>query len=160
MLDVAASAPPVPTRRGRRRLLALVGVALLAVAAAGCMPPEERTFFDRTNALRAAQGLATLSEDDALSAKAEQWAQHMAASGVLEHSTMAQGLDGLGWVALGENVGVTTPTSDSLLSLHNMLVASDVHRANLLNSGFTHMGVGLATGPDGRVWVAEVFATL
>ena len=35
-----------------------------------------------------------------------------------------------------------------------------VPTANLVNSGFTHMGVGVATDRSGTVWVAEVFARL
>jgi uncharacterized protein YkwD len=30
----------------------------------------------------------------------------------------------------------------------------------MLNSGFTHMGVGVARDGAGRIWVAEVFARL
>jgi uncharacterized protein YkwD len=41
-----------------------------------------------------------------------------------------------------------------------MFVASSGHRANLLKAGFTHMGVGVAQDSRGRIWVAEVFATL
>jgi uncharacterized protein YkwD len=39
-------------------------------------------------------------------------------------------------------------------------VSSPPHRANLVNSGFTHIGVGVAKDSRGRVWVAEVFARL
>ncbi|MGV3758809.1 MAG: CAP domain-containing protein [Actinomycetota bacterium] len=139
------------------------GVAVLAVLAtivAGCMPEDARTFLDRTNSLRSSHGLPALQEHDQLTEKAEAWAQHMARTGQLAHSNLSSGLDGLAWRALGENVGVSTPTADTLRTIHDKFVASSTHRANLLRSGFTHMGVGVATGADGRVWVAEVFATL
>jgi uncharacterized protein YkwD len=156
----------VPTARAadpaarRRRRLALLGVVLLAVTASACMPNEERTFLDRTNALRSSKGVAVLAEHDVLTAKAEQWAQHMAATGVLAHSQVTQGLEGLPWRGLGENVGVSVPTSDTLLGVHDAFASSPDHRRNLLEPMFTHMGVGVAVGPDGRVWVAEVFAAL
>lgn len=138
----------------------MVGLVALALVAAACMSPEARTFLDRTNSLRAASGVHGLAEHDALTRKAEQWAEHMAAAGQLGHSQLAQGLEGLSWGALAENVAVSDPTGDTLLSLHNALASSPEHRQNMLSGEFTHMGVGVATGPDGRVWVAEVFARL
>lgn len=140
-----------------------MGVAVLAVLAtilAGCMPDDARTFLDRTNSLRASQGLPALHEHDQLTDKAEAWAQHMARTGRLAHSDLAAGLEGLPWTALGENVGVSTPTADTLRTIHEKLASSPTHRANMLNARFTHMGVGVATSADGRVWVAEVFADL
>lgn len=131
---------------------------LFAVAA--CMPAEERTFLDRTNALRAAHGLAALQEHGTLTDKAEQWANHLAATGVLAHSQLSAGLESLPWRSLAENVAVSAPTGDTLQTLHDALASSAVHRANMLTAKFTHMGVGLATGADGRVWVVEVFAQL
>ena len=41
-----------------------------------------------------------------------------------------------------------------------MFVRSAPHRANLLSTKFTHMGVGVAKDSRGRIWVAEVFAQL
>jgi uncharacterized protein YkwD len=150
----------VSTVARRRRLLAVLGVVLLTITASACMPAEERTFFDRTNGLRSSRGVPGLADHDALNAKAEGWAQQMAATGVLAHSQIQQGLEGLPWRALGENVGVSVPTSDTLRGVHDAFVASQEHRRNLLDPTYTHMGVGVAVGPDGRVWVAEVFAAL
>jgi uncharacterized protein YkwD len=138
----------------------LLAVLALVLAAAGCMPAQERTFFDRTNALRASASVPLLAEQDILTAKAEAWAQHMATTGRLEHSNLTDGLGGLSWTKLGENVGMSGPTSNTLLTIHNAFVASTTHRSNLVNSQYTHMGVGVATDSAGRVWVAEVFARL
>jgi uncharacterized protein YkwD len=140
--------------------VALLAVVLLVLAAAGCMPADARTFLDRTNALRASVGVAALKENDVLTAKAEAWAVHMAATGKLEHSVLSDGLSGLSWKALGENIGTSSPTSNTLLTIHNAFVASPLHKANLVSSSFTHMGVGVATDKYGHVWVAEVFAKL
>jgi uncharacterized protein YkwD len=148
------------TKPRRRSAGALLAIALLAVAAASCMPGEERTFLDRTNSLRASRGIPALQEHDDLTNKAEAWAQHMARTGRLEHSTLSSGLSGVPWTALGENVGMSSPTSDTLLTIHNMFVNSGPHQKNLLNSGYTHMGVGVARDSAGRIWVAEVFAKI
>jgi uncharacterized protein YkwD len=137
-----------------------VAILLLSVAAAGCMPASERTFLDRTNALRTSQGVSRVRENETLTRKAEAWAQHMASTGRLEHSSISSGLGDLSWSALGENVAMHSPTSDTLLTIFNMLAASSGHRANMVNSRFTHMGVGVARDAAGRIWVAEVFADL
>ena len=157
MTSTVAPAQPRSRRRSAGTLLAIV---LLAVAAAGCMPADAKTFLDRTNTLRSSVGVRALKENDTLTRKAEEWAQHMASTGRLEHSNLPDGLSSLNWKALGENVGYSSPTSDTLKTIHNLFVASAPHRANLVNGGFTHMGVGVAKDKAGRVWVAEVFASL
>lgn len=152
-----------PARRPdarRRPLIAAVAVVLLATVVSGCMTAEERTFLDRTNALRSSHGIRPLAEHGTLTSKAQKWAQHMASTGRLEHSTISAGLEGLAWTKLGENVGMSSPTSNTLLTIHNNFVSSGGHRKNLLDSQFTHMGVGVAVDSAGRVWVAEVFARL
>lgn len=143
----------------RRTALALLAVVLVTLVA-GCLPPEEQTFLDRTNSLRSANGVAPLREHATLTKKAEDWARHMAATGTLAHSNLSSGLGGLAWKSLGENVGMSSPTSNTLLTIHNKFVSSSGHRANLLNAGFTHMGVGVHKDARGVVWVAEVFAQL
>ena len=152
-------AAPVRTPRPRQ-LTVLAGVAVLAVASAGCLKAEEQTFLDRTNALRTSQGVDALSDHDTLNQKAELWARHMAETGVLAHSQVSQSLEGLSWQLLGENVGVTSARTDPLRALHDGFAGSPSHQANLLNQRFDHMGVGVAESADGRVWVVEVFADL
>jgi uncharacterized protein YkwD len=162
-MSVTATLPTNRTTRRtrtRRGGLAVLAIALLAVALAGCMPDDARTFLDRTNSLRRSVGVRTLSEHDTLTQKAEAWAQHMAASGRLEHSTLSAGLGSLRWTALGENVAYSSPTSNTLLTIHNKFANSAPHRANLVDSRWTHMGVGVARDSSGRIWVAEVFARL
>lgn len=144
----------------RRRVVALLAVVLLALTATACLPQQEQSFLDRTNALRSRQGVRPLTEHGVLTQKAEAWAQHMASTGTLAHSNLSAGLGRLVWRSLGENVGWASGGSDPWLQIHNSFVASPEHRANLLNPKFTHMGVGVAVSADGRVWVAEVFAQL
>ena len=83
-----------------------------------------------------------------------------ASAGTLQHSTLSAGLGSLGWTALGENVGYSSPTSNTLLTIHNKFVGSAPHYAILVDSRWTHMGVGVARDSSGRIWVAEVFARL
>ena len=80
-------APSTPSRR--RSVGAVVAVLLLALVAAGCMPDDARSFFDRTNNLRKSYGIAAMREHDTLTAKAEDWAQHMASTGTLAAPNVA-----------------------------------------------------------------------
>jgi uncharacterized protein YkwD len=155
MTGIPALRPPK-----RRSVGGVVAIVLLALTAAACMPKDARTFLDRTNGLRASHGVKALQEHDTLTRKAEAWAQHMASTGRLEHSQLSANLGSLRWRALAENVAYSTPSSDTLRSIHNMFVNSSGHRANMLGRFYTHMGVGVATDRTGKVWVAEVFATL
>jgi uncharacterized protein YkwD len=152
------AAPIHPPRR--RTKTALLGLVLLAAAAGACLPADAQTFLERTNALRSSAGVDPLADHDLLNQKAEEWARHLAETGVLEHSKLAQSFAGLQWYALGENVGMSSPTSDTLRTIHDQLASSSQHRANLLSKQFDHMGVGVAEGADGRVWVVEIFADL
>ena len=144
----------------RRSLGALLAIILITVAAAGCMPTDAKTFLDRTNGLRRSVGVSVLRDNTTLTNKAEKWAQHMAATGQLAHSNLSADLGGLQWKALGENVAYSTPTSDTLKTIHDMFIRSPGHYANLVKAGYTHMGVGVAKDKYGRIWVAEVFARL
>ena len=40
---------------------------------------------------------------------------------------------------------------------HRALWASPSHRGNLLLDQFTKVGIGVVRGPDGAVWVTELF---
>jgi len=148
------------TTAARRPALALVAALLLAVTAAGCMPADANKMLIYTNQARAYAGIRPVQEHPTLTAKAESWARHMAAEGRLSHSTLSAGLGTLNWRSLGENVGYSSPTSNTLWTIHVAFVRSAGHRANILNPKYTHMGVGVHKDSQGRVWVAEVFAQL
>ena len=86
-----------------------------------------------------------------LTAKAEAWAQHMAATGCLCHSNLPDGVT-VGWRKLGENIG----RGPSVASIHDALVHSPLHYANMVDRAFHWVGVGVAYG-GGQMYVAEVF---
>jgi uncharacterized protein YkwD len=135
-------------------------VLALAVAfLAGCLSPEEQSFLDRANQLRASSGVPALQAHPNLNAKAQDWAAHMAATGRLYHSTLGDGVT-VRWTSLGENVGRSSATGDWALKLHEALVASPGHRRNMVDRRFTHMGVGVARSANGEMFVAQVFAAI
>ncbi len=108
-------------------------------------------FISLTNSLRASRGLPALQSNGALTAKAEGWAQHMANTGVLAHSALAEGAPGE-WIRLGENVG----RGGDVNGIHNAFVASASHLKNLVDPGFRYVGIGVVS-INGGIFVSEVF---
>ena len=57
------------------------------------------------------------------------------------------------WRAVGENVAYTSTVTRA----HTLLMNSPAHRANILSTTFTQVGLGVAKDSHGTVWVVEVF---
>jgi uncharacterized protein YkwD len=158
----APPAPPRPPTRRARRLLAAIGavvtvvgiapVLVLAAAPASASSDPANTLVAATNQARAAAGVGALSVSGDLSAAATRQAQDMAASGVLYHTPNLSSAVCC-WVVLGENVG----EGPSAARLHAAFMASPEHRANILRSSFTQIGVGYAIDHRGTLWVSEMF---
>jgi hypothetical protein len=131
----------------------LVGLAVLLVAPGQAYAgPNEGDFFAAANAARAANGLSAYAYAGDLSYAARAQAERMAASGTLAHNPNLGGSVS-NWQEVGENVGVGPTWS----SIQQALMNSPSHRAAILDSGYTQMGVGTAVDQDGNLWVAEVF---
>ena len=135
-------------------LAALFGLLVVSNPAAAWAGPGEATFLSATNSLRATNGLGPYRACTDLTAVARTWAAHMAATGVLAHNPSYQSQIS-NWQSLGENVGEGATVS----AIHQALVASPGHRANLLSSRFTEIGIGTAVDASGRIYVDEVFRT-
>jgi len=141
-----------------RRIIAALLIALTcsiglgATHGAGAADPgAEADFANRVNALRASVGRAPLGVHPVLTAKAENWAAYMAGSGCLCHSNLPDGVT-VAWTKLGENIG----RGPSVASIHDALVHSPLHYANMVDPSFNCIGVGVAYG-SGGMYVAEVF---
>ena len=108
------------------------------------------------NAARADAGVAPLRASADAADVARGWSESMASSGVLAHNdawfTPAV-RSRLGARRLGENVAY----AGSISQAHATLLASPGHRANLLDAGFTVVGMA-AVLRDGRWWVTQDFA--
>ena len=135
-----------------RAALALLAALLMLLTACTPTVSEVDSYALMANERHDA-GLQGLIADEELHYKAKAWAEEMAASDHLRHSVLREGVY-QSWTSLGENVGVGSDEA----AVHAAFMASPSHRKNLMSTKYDRIGVGTATGPDGRVWVAHVFA--
>jgi uncharacterized protein YkwD len=149
-----------------RRVLTLLVVGMIAVGTTACEPKpslapssapsgssEAAQVISLVNAYRAANGLAGLSQAGDATAKAQQHSNDMAAQRRLFHSaSLTSGIQN-DWTALGENVGV----GGSVSQVESMFENSGPHRANLLNGAYNQIGVGVARGADGQLYITQFF---
>jgi len=132
---------------------ALVSIAVLilpfaAVADSG----SESQFVVDTNSARSSHGLRHYAVSGDLNSVARRWAAHMAARHQLAHNPSFTS-EVCCWTHIGENVGV----GPSVSAIQRAFMNSSSHRANILSSSFTQVGIGTARGSDGRLYVDELF---
>ena len=144
------------TQRSRRLALGRAALACAVTVAAlgltGCYPMLEKRGVAAVNAVRVSEGRRALVPHPQLEARARQVAAGLARQGRLEHSRLGEGLT-VRYRYLAENLA-HGPTLETAIEA---LEASPAHRANLVDPRFTHVGVGVATGPGGHVWIAQLF---
>ena len=146
------------------RLLVALVLGATAVLAAGGLGSRasaadagaEGEFTALVNDARTAKGLAALASDAELVSVARRWSGRMAADNRVAHNPNLAREVTQNWEKLAENVG-SGPTVDEI---HEAFMNSSSHRVNILDGSFTHIGVGVATSPDGRLWVTQVFMRL
>jgi uncharacterized protein YkwD len=120
---------------------------------AGALSDLEACFIAQANAARAEAGLPALQEFDPLGAVARRHTQQMVAQGFLFHNASLGEQAPSNARLLGENVG----SGETCESVHAGFMASEWHRFNILEPGFTEVGVGAEPGPPGVIYVTEVF---
>jgi len=130
--------------------LAAVLTGALTAAPAGATTAED-SLTARLNGARSDQGLPSLATRSDLVAVARAQATRMADSGTLYHNPNLT-TDVANWRWVGENVGY----GPDVQTVHVAFMNSDAHRANILDTDYTEVGIGVVERGD-RVWVAEVF---
>jgi hypothetical protein len=116
---------------------ALVGSAAFAGSALASPAGDLAT---ATNTARISAGLPALTENAQLDAVAQAWANKLAAAGVLSHNPALR-TQVTSWTVLGENVGM----AGDVPTVQSAFMHSPEHKANILDSRYTQMGVGSAT---------------
>jgi uncharacterized protein YkwD len=129
----------------------LIGMAPAARADEGYT--EEQQFLALTNNLRVASGVAPLAVSGELTGIARGWAAELASGGFLAHNWGLDGQASMRWWILGENVG----RGWSVEAIHAAFLASAPHYWNLVDGEYSHVGIGVAHGWDGRIYVVLDF---
>lgn len=116
--------------------------ATLAIASPALASPSG-DLVAATNASRSAAGLPALQDSSQLNAIAQSWATKLASDQTLAHNPnlSTQITD---WSTIGENVGMGADVP----TLEQAFMGSPAHKANILSSAFTQVGVGSATSVD------------
>ena len=140
-------------RTARWPFAALISTLVLLVpGAAAADSGTESQFVSATNSARASHGLPRYAVAGDMTSVARRWAAHMAAHHQLAHNPSFTS-QVCCWSHVGENVGV----GPSVSSIQRAFMASSPHRANILNSDYTQVGIGTARGSDGKLYVDELF---
>lgn len=161
-----------PARRlapvgGRRRLFLFSALLATAALVAAVVVPavwrpaspdveasaEASSLLTLVNQARANNGLSPLSSASDLTAIAAERASIMAKNGTLAH-TPDLGGRACCWTWIGENVAF----AGSVRSLHDVLMNSSAHRANILKADADDVGIAVVKG-GGSLWAAQVFRT-
>jgi uncharacterized protein YkwD len=128
-------------------------------AARGAASPTE-AFVQMIAALRTEESLPALRRDAALDALAASHTRAMIAAHRVAHDlgdgdpedrARAAGIEA---ATLGENVAHASTAELA----HRALYESPSHRANLVKRSFRELGIAALPGPDGSIWVTELFA--
>lgn len=135
-----------------RRFSLLIALVVGFFALSACDPVAEQANLTSLNALRTSQGLPALVRDAALDRKASAQAVRMARQQSIFHSSDLQLGVPAGWSVIGENVGV----GGNVGAIHEALVKSPGHYANMVDPRFRRVGVGAVTR-NGKVYVVQVF---
>ena len=152
--------------KGRLRLilvLAMVAIWGQLVVSPAAAATTEQQVVDLVNTARARQGLAPLSVSNDLTNAAEGYANAMATGNFFAHqapngSTFITRDEAAGyrhWSFLGENIAAGQTTPQQVVAAW---LASPEHRANILSTKATQIGVGQAYLPGssyGHYWVQE-----
>ena len=114
------------------------------------------------NQERAAAGLGGLSSDSQLTAVAQRKAEDMAKNGYFSHTSPTYGsafdmlkAAGISYRTAGENIAKGQKTAETVM---NGWMNSSGHRANILSSGYTRIGVGYAVDGSGTPYWVQIFA--
>ena len=126
----------------------------------------QRELIVLINSYRTSNGLPALRPKAVLQSVAAQRSQDMGTRNYFAHEIPPDGhyfevlLDtaGVRFAIAGENIARTNaPASESPHRVYNGFLNSPAHRANLLEPGYTELGVGVWRRPDGMEYYTTLF---
>lgn len=123
----------------------------------------EFQLFDLTNASRVNNGLGVLSWEDNVKETARKHSEDMAENNYFDHTNLdgespfdRMLSDGIKYTMAGENLAYGQYSS---IFAHEGLMNSLGHRENILQEGFTYLGVGVAFNNKSQPYYTENFIT-
>ena len=120
--------------------------------------PYEARIVELVNVARAEAGVAGLTVSPCADRYAEECAAHMATTGVMVHRTdLREVMQACGARRISENIAYGNVSADQMMA---MWMNSSGHRANILNPGYTHIGVGATKTSSGRVYGTQNFLSM
>jgi cysteine-rich secretory family protein len=133
-----------------------------ATQAAPSISSAEKRVFEELNTERVSHGLAPLQWDDHAAGAARAHAQLLAENGKLSHQFPGEnslperlGATGARFTVSAENVARTEFVED----VHPALMTSAGHRANILNTAYNAVGIGVVE-EKGKIYVTQDFIFL
>jgi uncharacterized protein YkwD len=150
--------------------LAVAVVLALLVTQAG--PAEAgrddgaaQLMHDLVDTARADHGLGPLAHAGDLADVAHAWSVTMATTRIFEHNPDA-GAQLCCWTTVAENIAWSDPprlwrpgdpVEQVTDELHEALLDSPGHRANILDPSVDQLGIGIHVDRDGSVWITQLF---
>lgn len=127
---------------------------------AGTLTQTEQQMLELVNRERAALGLRPLQADSELTRLARMKSQDMINLNYFAHQSPTYGSPfemmraaGVTFRLAGENLAGSSTVSRA----HTALMNSPGHRANILNSGYTHIGIGAISGGRHGLMITQLF---
>ena len=143
--------------------LTTVGLAVPAQAATLSVSQYEAKIVAEINSARSSAGLSKVEVSTTMGSVSRTWSKTMASKDSFKHNpSYASQIPG-GWSSASENVvyGAVSSGQYTPAAIHDTLMNSSGHRANILDKDATHVGVGVAfvtRGGYNYVYVTENFA--
>jgi uncharacterized protein YkwD len=149
----------------KRKLFISFALIAIVVASAIAQSDDEAKVFSLVNRERSKAHLSTLEWDGRLAKLARDYSRQMAREGFFDHydpeghTVIDRALAARikNWSTIGENLFVCDPHDYFASTAIRGWLKSPTHRTNMLNSEWTATGIGIATAPDGSIFITQVF---
>lgn len=119
-----------------------------------------QTLLDLVNKDRVAMGLSALKADDKLGQAAQSHSDDMVKNGFIGHNSPTQGTpqQQAFLFQVSDLVSQNLAVSRTLANSQRELMSSPGHRKTILSPDHTHVGFGVTNGPDGFLYITQLFA--
>jgi uncharacterized protein YkwD len=127
------------------------------------MSKQEKEILELTNKEREKEKLPPLEPDPLLFKAARAHSANMAKQDKMEHilddKNPGQRVEDAGykWMNVGENIAATD--NEPATAIVKLWMDSKLHKANILNKDFRHIGIGIAKNDKGETYYTQVFAS-